>query len=381
MEKLTQNIQFKSLLQAHGYDVMNVTWEDCARTKGSCWGPNISDMTLSCDEKRMPVVRKNNFSDVTVDFPINKFTCAVGNEDEKRFESQGNELKTISLKEYLKNIGTYTDSYLESMYLDRDKKILASTQYCLLPCDEEKTEFNVKLFNYQSSSNSPAVLVIVSSAQGTSCQVVSRTDNTLYFNKFGKNANFLVERLKTDRERRGVATDGDITSEEKQRNVIFVYQVPLKVERKSRGSLEGYFGGGGDLEDGCFLYSMNTSGSLPRSRMFLPSGKHGSRKVLGFDHGMLSTTEGKGVYAGVGTKRLERDPDYPIRVTMQHYKVSDTTDVPSEVTLEMISTLKKVFAKGDSFSSLVVEDTKRVTEPVQIPSKEPELKPVRMYNF
>ncbi|MCK5842939.1 MAG: hypothetical protein KAH31_12260, partial [Candidatus Sabulitectum sp.] len=29
-----------------GLDVVNVTWEDTGRYEGSCWGPNISDMTI-----------------------------------------------------------------------------------------------------------------------------------------------------------------------------------------------------------------------------------------------------------------------------------------------------------------------------------------------
>ena len=105
----------------------------------------------------------------------------------------------------------------------------------------------------------------------------------------------------------------------------------------------------------------------------MPSGIHGHRKVLGFDDGMISTSKGAGTYTGVGTKRLKRDPDYPIRVTIQHYKVSGTTEVLSDVTLEMIGTLNKVYTQGDSQSSLALEDTKRVTEAV--------LKPVLMYNF
>lgn len=31
------------LAQNHGLEIMNVTWEDNARTKGSCFGPCISD--------------------------------------------------------------------------------------------------------------------------------------------------------------------------------------------------------------------------------------------------------------------------------------------------------------------------------------------------
>jgi hypothetical protein len=61
-----------ALAKEHGLDINTVSWEDTGRTKGSCWGPNISDMTLQVrDEKgvyhRMPVIRQPNFADKTHD--------------------------------------------------------------------------------------------------------------------------------------------------------------------------------------------------------------------------------------------------------------------------------------------------------------------------
>ena len=36
----------KRLAKKQGLDVVDLTWEDTARFKGSCVGPNISDMTI-----------------------------------------------------------------------------------------------------------------------------------------------------------------------------------------------------------------------------------------------------------------------------------------------------------------------------------------------
>ena len=36
----------RELAGAHGLQILNVTWEDTGRYKGSSVGPNISDMTL-----------------------------------------------------------------------------------------------------------------------------------------------------------------------------------------------------------------------------------------------------------------------------------------------------------------------------------------------
>ena len=100
----------QDLLHAHGLKAHSITWEDTGRCKGSCWGPNISDMTLTVKDghKLMPVIRKPNFSDVTSDIPIDTFKLHVGN------EKGGASHKIITLKEYLENISDYLpDSHAE----------------------------------------------------------------------------------------------------------------------------------------------------------------------------------------------------------------------------------------------------------------------------
>src|SRR5580704_8424969 len=64
-----------ALALEHGMVIETVTWEDTARTKGSCWGPNISDMTLQVKDEngidqRMPSIRPPNFADKTHDVSI-----------------------------------------------------------------------------------------------------------------------------------------------------------------------------------------------------------------------------------------------------------------------------------------------------------------------
>src|SRR5205807_8910444 len=72
-----------ALARARGLDVLNLTWEDTGRYKGSAVGPNISDMTiqvgygqreLESDVRCMPVIRYPNFSDKTCDIDPSDFT-------------------------------------------------------------------------------------------------------------------------------------------------------------------------------------------------------------------------------------------------------------------------------------------------------------------
>jgi transposase-like protein len=55
----------RSVAQSYGLSVNSVTWEDTARTKGSSWRTNISDLTLCLTKSHtnLPVFRKNNFAD------------------------------------------------------------------------------------------------------------------------------------------------------------------------------------------------------------------------------------------------------------------------------------------------------------------------------
>jgi hypothetical protein len=98
------NANARKYARQHGLDVMNITWEDTGRYKGSAVGPNISDMTIQVgttnpktrrfEVKAMPVVRFPNFSDITTDIDPQAFTLLVGNE-------KGGRLKRVSLYEFL----------------------------------------------------------------------------------------------------------------------------------------------------------------------------------------------------------------------------------------------------------------------------------------
>src|SRR3989344_6884240 len=100
------------LLRAHGVEALKVCWEDTARKKGSCWGPNISDMTLIVKdgEQLMPVIRKPNFSDVTQDVPIDTFKIKLGNDTEQKS-------RIVTLSEYLKNLGDYVSDNMNKLDL------------------------------------------------------------------------------------------------------------------------------------------------------------------------------------------------------------------------------------------------------------------------
>lgn len=130
VSSLVNDRETQDLLNAHGLRAHSVTWEDTGRSKGSCWGPNISDMTLVTKkgDRLMPVIRKPNFSDVTDDVPIDTFNLYVGNE--KNTET---ERKTVNLHKFLQNISQYTENTNQFDLTDaRDDVVLTSSQCCVI---------------------------------------------------------------------------------------------------------------------------------------------------------------------------------------------------------------------------------------------------------
>jgi hypothetical protein len=398
IENLQYDSNARTLASKYGVSISTVAWEDTGRTKGSCFGPNISDMTLCASSRNMPIIRKPNFSDVTSDQDISSFNVNVGNEN-------GSALKQIPLTEYLENITKYTDIKIKdngNLIRNRDTQILTSAQACVLPLKDGKVEFGVKLYNYQSQIN-PAVLVIIVSSQGTSAHYVLGRDNTLDFNKNGLKAKFLAERLRDDRAKRGVPLDGPMSDDEKIRNALMIFQIPLKYNAPSRGwtfNDDEEAGGAGFsldnlVEKSCCLSA--TSDCMPQSTKYYKSSNQSSSwfgsgfgsapapaaaagsaysvasasrftdnrfpsrsasPPRGMDHGILSTSEGSGKYNSLSNFTVERDERMPIRCTIQYYHVTDDVTVSEED----MKTIASEVVRHNPISSLVVDKTERPTE-------------------
>ena len=152
------------LARSHGLEILDLTWEDTGRYKGSCVGPNISDMTIQVASDKgitcMPVIRHPNFSDKTADVSIDDVKLRVNNE-------HGKALSTIGLREYLRDLRSHLSDpsswkgSTTSLLAPREKDVLVSAQACFLPVPAKgKAEFNPVLFNYQSYAGAPAVLAI-----------------------------------------------------------------------------------------------------------------------------------------------------------------------------------------------------------------------------
>jgi len=377
LQKVTNmpnNSRATSLAGEFGLSIQNVSWEDCARTKQSSWGPCISDMTLQVENTPLPVVRLPNFTDVSWDQPLKNIPLNVGNEQDK-------DLKQISLYEYLENISKYlhTSGSVESLIApERDSNAIMTSQACFLPVDEgTDTKFNVCLKNYQSAPDNPAVLAIVASSSGTSAQVVdSHSAQTLYFNKNGEKASFMAKRLKDQRKERGEPIEGEMTSEEKADNMILVIQVPLKQRHQSVPSPfyepDYPYYDDGDVDECEELYAPCEAASAisdcyPSMERFQQMAE-----VCDVDQAMISVGDAEGEFSELKGLTIERDSNYPVRVTLQYYKATSNGElndrVMEEIAVQMITA--RSFAEHNEIGSLVTDQnvSSRTTESVPLVS-------------
>jgi hypothetical protein len=424
--QLPSNQAAQATLARHGLRAYRVTWEDTARNKGSSVGPNISDMTLCAKGQDLPIIRRPNFEDLTFDVPHERIELTVGNE-------HGEALRKVSLKQYLQHLDHYLHAPLElkgakstSFWTEeRDKNVLAGAQACMLPVglkDGEMTDFTVALRNYQSSKDAPAVLVLVSSDQGTSAHVINTSGKEqLYFNKDGQRCALLGERLGAMRRREGRPDDGaPMTAEERAKNLLLIIQVPLKRKETHYGSFSfgvstkkgnlgfsfdesapspGGFSFGGTPKDTQFDFWDEAAPSQMKqweqemecaSNVALPddddddipefAGAEGWSEqedsmdldslplVKTIERAMVHVGPPLGPYdelCGQGPK-LERDARFPIRVTLQFYFATTTGHVDAAFAKEVdeqFLTAQRFFGAVAPESSLVNQgDTKRSTE-------------------
>lgn len=355
VEQMVYDANVTSLARGQGLDVVNVTWEDTGRSKGSVWGPNISDMTIGVRDARgllhpMPVLRFDNFTDTTADVRADSFWLRVGN-------AQGRSLRTVSLAEVLQDTRSFlSDPWSwtgrgRSLWNARDETVLVSAQACFLPIPRDgEATFTPVLYNYQSYPENPAVLTMVATREGTSIQVVENEggylSETLSFNDNGERAPFTATRLSDFRARGGDGTWGSVSAGgEDGLNMVLLVQVPLKQKPRPERQYEIY---GGAMDEMSAAPSSSAKAAQGRSDV--------EAAVIG--HGAV-----EGPYKEIDGLAIERDTRFPVRVTVQFYKATSNGIVTEADIREVRRQIDRVYADADYVGSLVTEGfTGRPTE-------------------
>lgn len=375
-----------------GLQVVNVTWEDTARTPGSVWGPNISDMTLQVSypdhpnqKQLLPVIRYPNFTDKTGDIPLELIKIKIGNE-------KGEELQVVTLQEYLNNLSQYI-SYPEKLHVDsqplvteQDTHALVSAQACFLPIPQQvKCSFNPVLFNYQSRADNPAVLAILISTEGSSATVIDNANDlaewgqNLYFNNNGQKACLTGERVSDYKETQAqeIATSQGISLEKARTqvtvaqdvNMVMVIQVPLKHTKpqysgfdysssaidsgldcalwESEDIVIVYGSSAGICDDSEFEeYDLDSDDTLPAFGLRSESSN--------MEDAVIGHGQDEGEHLELGGHKLERDERYPLRVTVQFYKATSNGIIDDKDLENVCQCIKAAYTSADYIGSLVV---------------------------
>lgn len=349
----------RGLAERYGFDVLNVTWEDTGRYKGSSVGPNISDMTIQVGWRdasgqfrvtAMPVIRFPNFSDKTADIDPREFTLLVGNE-------RGRRLTRVSLYEFLASPDRFLSnpdswrSRTRSLLAPRDEKVLVSAQACFLPIPKQGiATFNPVVFNYQSERNNPAVLTILATREGTSTTIIDNVRDPfepgavwgqrLFHNQNGMRASLTGQRQSDVRAGGSNGSSGNSLSGS---NMVLLIQVPLKHREPRRAYYDMAPGSGGGGFSGGAMKAEGRSSDVENA-------------VIG--HGAF-----EGVFTEMDNLAVERDPNFPVRVTVQFYKATSNGVVDDKDLAAIRQDIETVYEQGDAVGSLVTDgSTGRVTE-------------------
>ena len=346
------------LVEPYGLNVVNVTWEDTGRYSGSCWGPNISDMTIQVHQFEdgaeyptltcMPVIRFPNFHDISADLDPDDFYLLVGNEI-------GEDLAPVSLTDFVDNLRVYLHDPSswpgneEGLLADRDSVVLVSAQAVFLPIQSSGTAtFNPVLYNYQSYEGDPAVLTILATREGTSVTIIDNTRDAvpgswswgqrLFFNQDGERASFTGQRLSDFQADHETVTGPSVeVSGEEGLNMVLLIQIPLR----QRNPQSTWFD-----DVSCCELAAPCAGS---GGMDMAMQSDVEAAVIG--HGEL-----EGPFTEIDNTRIERDPEFPIRVTVQFYKATSNGIASAEDIEEIAEEIAKVYEDASYVGSLVVPD-------------------------
>ena len=368
-KSMIRDPEARQLAGKYDLQIMDITWEDTGRYDNSTVGPNISDMTIQVEHRDprsgeaqlhlMPVIRYPNFSDLTADVPMQKLSVLTGNE-------KGEDTSPTLLAEVLEDLRSYLnkpDSWAgrkNSLLAERDSHVLVSAQAAFLPIPKGKeATFNPVLFNYQSYAGDPAVLTILATREGTSTTIIDNQRDgfdagrtwgqRLFFNKNGERASLTGKRIsdfRTEQENGETTALPPIeVSEEDGLNMVMLIQVPLKQKNSFRDSV---------------AYDLS---AVPEVLSAAPMMQTESARASNVEAAVIGHGPVEGPFTEIDNLDIERDPNFPIRVTVQFYKATSNGIVSEQDLAEIDEQISRIYDDADYVGSLVTDGRKgRPTE-------------------
>jgi hypothetical protein len=378
---MTGDERVSGMVEQRGLSILDVLWEDTGRWLGSSVGPNISDVTIEVEmtvdgKKRtalMPVIRRPNFSDVTGDVSLDKIRIPVGNQ--VNGWKAGDSLATINLRDFLAEPARYLTLPQNgtikggSLLARRDSHALVSAQATFLPVPAQGTAtFWPVIFNYQSSRRNPAVLTLLVTRQGTSATIIDNVRDglgnlglgswgqRLFLNVGGQRAPLTAERL-SQVERTGVTSNGEAAASlGEDANLLMLVQIPLHYRQPRRHAAKGVAAAsalGG--------FGPGAGAPVPQTAASPAKDKRESRRS-DVETAVLGHGPDMGPYTELDGLTIERDPRFPVRVTIQFYQATSNGVLSAANIKTLAAQIGRVYRSADYVGSLV---TPRAGEPAR----------------
>jgi hypothetical protein len=194
----------------------------------------------------------------------------------------------------------------------------------------------------------------------------------------------LATRLTDDRKARGVPLAGPMTDDEKNRNALFIYQIPLKQKKitynenelldntmvgGNYGSVSAYNslgikkgGNFNEVKQSDYVLECDDYSQKKSKKTLKMSDTLGNTR--GFEKAVLSKGRIMGKFTGTNNLKLVRDTRYPIRCVYQSYNVTDNTTITETQIKDISDNINTIYTKGFASGSLVLNTTERKTEPI-----------------
>jgi hypothetical protein len=143
-----------------------------------------------------------------------------------------------------------------------------------------------------------------------------------------------------------------MTIEEMRNNVIIIIQVPLKRKIIPIDERENFF----DDED---FYSAGSFGTFNKSLI--------SSHTVNVEDAIVKVGPSRGDFVEINDLEIERDPRFPVRVTLQFYKTTDNGIIDEGVMKTIAKQIEDSRKNADFIGSLVIGGiTDRPTEHIKV---------------
>mmetsp|Transcript_4251 Transcript_4251/g.6929 ORF Transcript_4251/g.6929 Transcript_4251/m.6929 type:complete len:440 (-) Transcript_4251:254-1573(-) len=363
-----------------GYSCQVVSWDDVSRgTVGgslSCWGANITDTYLkSKDGTQLFTVRPDNWNEKLGVVTSSEIAVVSGNH-----VAGGGPLKPVTLRDFMKNIGSYgayagleRGADISDDILDKQCSIRFQTTFLPISGSRGTFEFATEAYNYNTlHDDDPRNLVLLCTSQGVAVQQDGQGAKRLFHHAVDDTGAIHRYWLEAERSDHKVGGEQRETNEERtdamsrgkatasvigtiamgtRFNVLMTIQVPLQQKKQSEVSFSSIA-----------LSEVNSCQSLSaKCEMSLAAGCS-RRRSLGnksakFQEGIANAARVScgsefDVWPGLDVDMPERNASEHVTVTVVIYNtVAD--GVPSEKdVVAAIDDLEELYAKCSATGKL-----------------------------